>query len=182
MSEAFRHRTDITIMPHHGVWPTIHPEAMIASGARIIGDVTIGARSTIWFNVVIRGDVEPVTIGEETNIQDGSVIHVTRNGFPTHIGSGITIGHSCLLHACILEDHCFIGMGSIVIDRAIVASGGMLGAGSLLTSGKRVGAGELWSGRPATLMRAMTEKEQGFIAVSAANYTTHGIEYKAMGL
>ena len=171
-----------TILPYFDKSPIIASDAFIASGACIIGDVTIGSQSGVWFNCVIRGDVESVTIGERTNIQDGTVIHVTRNGYPTHIGSGITIGHKVLLHACILEDDCFIGMGATVMDRVVVESGAMVAAGSLVTPGKRVKKGEIWAGNPARFFRMMTEDEQAFIAISEKNYTKHAEEYRKLFL
>ena len=167
------------ILPYQGIYPTIHPEAWIAPGATIIGDVHIGAKSNVWFGCVIRGDVCPIRIGERTNIQDGSVIHVTRKIGPTHIGSGITIGHSALLHACTLEDDCFIGMHATVMDHAVVESGAMLAAGALLAPNKRVPSGELWAGNPARLMRPLKQEEAEFIPVSAQNYIDLSNEYRA---
>src|SRR5438045_3745844 len=104
----------------NGVVPTISPRAFIAPGAAVIGDVHIGADTGVWFGCVIRGDVNIVRIGKRTNIQDGTVIHVTRDTGPTHIGSNVTIGHSALLHACMLVDGCFIGMRATVMDGAVV--------------------------------------------------------------
>ncbi len=166
-----------SILPYFDTFPRIAEDAFIADGCRIIGDVTIGSKSGIWFNCVIRGDVAAVTIGERTNIQDGTVIHVTRNGYPTHIGSRITIGHKVLLHACTLEDDCFIGMGAILMDRVVVESGGMVAAGALVPPGKRIKKGEIWAGNPARFFRMMTEEERAFIAISEQNYTTHAEEY-----
>src|SRR5208337_2586913 len=134
----------------------IHPEAFVAPGAVVIGDVVIGAGSSVWFNCVVRGDVHHIRVGERTNIQDGTVVHVTGGKFATHIGSDITIGHGCVLHACTLEDGCFIGMGAIILDGAVVESGAMVAAGALVTPGKRVKAGELWAGNPAKLLRPLS--------------------------
>jgi carbonic anhydrase/acetyltransferase-like protein (isoleucine patch superfamily) len=167
-----------TLVPYKHIHPTIAADVFLAQGACIVGDVTIGALSTIWFNCVIRGDVEPVTIGERTNIQDGTVIHVTRNGWPTRIGSEVTIGHRALLHACTIHDRAFIGMGAIILDGAVVESEGMLAAGALLTSGKTVRTGELWAGSPAKFMRLLTEEERRHTRVSADNYVLHGKEYR----
>lgn len=158
------------ILPYNGTHPRIAESAFIAPGAVVVGDVTIGASSSIWYGCVLRGDVQSITVGENTNIQDGSVIHVTRETGPTHIGSGITIGHKALLHACTLEDDCFIGMGSIILDGARVRSGGMLAAGAMLTSGKIIAGGELWAGSPAKHFRAMTGDESDWIAGSAKHY------------
>lgn len=165
------------ILPYHGILPTIHPSAFIAPGAVVIGDVHIGAQSNVWFGCVIRGDVAPIRIGERTNIQDGTVIHVTRQIGPTSIGSGITIGHCALLHACTLEDGCFIGMRATVMDFAVVESGAFVGAGALVTPKKRVAAGEMWMGNPAKFIRAVSEAEAAFIPVSAQNYVELAVEY-----
>lgn len=169
-----------TILPYFATKPLIANDAFIAKGCCIIGDVTIGSKSGIWFNCVIRGDVAAVTIGERTNIQDGTVIHVTRNGYPTVIGSRITIGHKALLHACILEDDCFVGMGAIIMDRVVIESGGMVAAGALVTPGKRIKKGEIWAGNPAKFFRMMTTEEAEFIAISEKNYTKHAEEYLQM--
>lgn len=167
------------LLPYRGIRPTIHPEAWIAPGAVIIGDVHIGAFTNVWFGCVIRGDVNTIRIGAHTNIQDGTVIHVTRETGPTTIGSGITIGHKALLHACTVEDGSFIGMGATLLDFARVETGGFLAAGALLTSGKTVKAGEMWAGNPAKLFRPLRPEEAAFIAISAQNYVDLAEEYKA---
>jgi carbonic anhydrase/acetyltransferase-like protein (isoleucine patch superfamily) len=165
-----------------GISPTISPKAFIAPGAAVIGDVEIGEDTGVWFGCVIRGDVHTVRIGKRTNIQDGTVIHVTRHTGPTSIGSGVTIGHSVLLHACTLEDDCFIGMHATVMDGAVVESGGWVAAGALVTPGKRVLKGQIWAGNPAKYFRDLTNKEQEFIPVSAENYVQHAREYIALKL
>ena len=169
------------ILPYKGTMPKIHETAFIAPGAMIIGDVEIGAESNIWFNCVIRGDVNHIRIGERTNVQDGSVIHVTRVTSPTIIGSDITIGHSALLHGCQLRDGCFIGMGATVLDDAIVESQAMLAAGALLTPKKVVPSGQLWAGNPAKYFRDLSQKELDFFPQSVANYVLHGHEYREEG-
>ncbi len=166
------------ILPYKGISPTINSTSFIAPSASIIGDVTIGSEVGVWFNCVIRGDVEPVVIGDRTNIQDGTVIHVTRGGFPTYVGSGVTIGHNALLHACTIEDDSFVGMGAIIMDGAVVESGGWVAAGALVTPGKRVKAGQIWAGNPAKYFRDMTPEEKAYIAISAANYVKHVGEYR----
>jgi carbonic anhydrase/acetyltransferase-like protein (isoleucine patch superfamily) len=167
------------IMPYKGIFPKIDDGAFIAPNASIIGDVTIGKGSGIWFNCVVRGDVEPITIGENTNIQDGTVIHCTRNGGKTIIGSNVTVGHKVLLHACILEDECFVGMGAILMDGVVVKSGGMVAAGSLVTPNKVIKKGEIWAGNPAKYFRELTKQEAEFIMTSANNYKKHVEEYLA---
>jgi carbonic anhydrase/acetyltransferase-like protein (isoleucine patch superfamily) len=163
-----------------GVVPTISDKAFIAPGAAVIGDVHIGADTGVWFGCVIRGDVNSIRIGERTNIQDGTVIHVTRHTGPTTIGSNVTIGHSVLLHACTLEDACFIGMRATLMDGVVVESGAQVAAGALVTPGKRVPAGQLWAGSPAKYFRDLTPEDKAFIPVSAENYIKHAREYLAL--
>lgn len=165
------------ILPYKGVVPRIHPEAFIAPGAVVIGDVEIGRDTNVWFGCIIRGDVNTIRIGERTNIQDGTVIHVTRKTGPTVIGSGITIGHRALLHACMLEDGCFVGMGATVIDGAVVESGGMVAAGALVAPGKRIPSGQLWAGNPAKFFREMKPEEKDYIPWSAEHYVALSKEY-----
>lgn len=167
------------ILPYKGIWPKIHEKAFIAAGACIIGDVTIGEGSGVWFNCVIRGDVMPVTIGKFTNIQDGSVIHVTRKTAPTIIGDRVTIGHKCLLHGCALEDEAFVGMGATIMDGAVLKQQSMLAAGSLLTPGKTIKTHEIHSGSPAKFFREMRQDEIDFLKISADNYHIHALEYLA---
>lgn len=164
-----------------GVSPLISPKAFVAPGAAIIGDVQVGDDTGIWFGCVVRGDVNTVRIGSRTNIQDGAIIHVTRKTGPTSIGSGVTIGHCALLHACTLEDDCFIGMRATIMDGAVVESGGWVAAGALVTPGKRVPKGQIWAGNPAKYFRDLTTEEQAFIAISAQHYVAHAREYLAMG-
>lgn len=166
------------ILPYRGVLPTIAPEAFVAPGAVVIGDVVIGAGSSVWFNVTIRGDVHEIRIGERTNIQDGSVVHVTRGKFGCYIGSDITIGHNAVIHACTLDDGAFVGMGATIMDGAVVEGQGMVAAGALLTPGKRVGRGELWGGSPARLMRKLTERELAGFGPQAGHYAELGREYR----
>ncbi len=171
-----------TFPAYNGISPKIAVDAFIAPSADIIGNVEIGSGSSIWFNCVMRGDVAEIKVGSRTNIQDGTVIHVTRNGHPTIIGNGITIGHKALMHACKLEDSCFVGMGAIIMDDVLVESGAMVAAGALVTPGKTVKKGQIWAGNPAKYFRDLTEKEDAFIAISENNYAVHAKEYLAMKL
>lgn len=163
-----------------GVSPTISPLAFIAPGAAVVGDVHIGADSGIWFGCAMRGDVNIIRIGERTNVQDGTVIHVTRKTGPTHIGNNVTIGHSALIHACTIEDNSFIGMRATLMDGVVVESGGWVAAGALVTPGKRIPKGEIWAGNPAKFFRKLTQEEIDFIPVSAENYVKHAREYLAL--
>lgn len=166
------------ILPFQGVWPTIHETAFIAPGAVVIGDVVIGADSNIWFGCVLRGDVHHIRVGERTNIQDGTVVHVTRERAATHIGSDVTIGHSALIHGSTVEDGAFVGMHATVMDGAIVQSGAMLAAGGMLTPGKIVPKGEIWAGNPAKFFRPMKPEEVAYIPWSAKHYVELSKKYK----
>lgn len=165
------------ILPYQGKWPKIDDSAFIAPCAAVIGDVEIGAETNVWFGVVIRGDMNYIRIGSRTNIQDGTVVHVTSKTAPTVIGSDVTIGHKAIIHGCTLEDGSFVGMGSTVMDNAVVESGGMLAAGALLTPNKHIKGGELWAGSPAKFFRDMTREESQFIYVSAKHYVDLGQDY-----
>jgi len=176
------------ILTYRGITPSIHDSAFIASTAIVSGDVVIGKDVGIWYGVIIRGDVAKIRIGDGTNIQDNSVVHVTRpnhaqnktgdEGGPTIIGKGVTIGHNAIIHACIIEDYAFIGMGSIVMDLARVESFGMLAAGAVLTPGKVVKSGQIWAGNPARYFRDLTEEEKDYIKISELNYIDLAREYK----
>jgi gamma-carbonic anhydrase len=156
--------SDKTILAIRGFAPRIADTAFIAPGSRIIGDVEIGEDASVWYNCVIRADVNQVRIGARTNIQDGSTIHCDSPhddspGYPTILGEDCLIGHMVLLHGCILEDRAFVGMGAIVLNGARIESDGMLAAGAMLTSGKVIASGQLWAGRPAKYLRDLTPEE-----------------------
>ena len=167
----------INLLPYKNIFPKIGHNSFVAPNAFIIGDVSIGEEVGVWFNVTIRGDVEPIVIGNRTNIQDGSVIHVTRGGGKTFIGSEVTIGHMCMIHAAKLQDRCFIGMSSTILDGAIIEENSYVAAGSLVTGNKTVKSGELWAGRPAKFFRKLTDAEITHIKTSADNYVKHVYEY-----
>lgn len=156
--------------------PRIDASAYIDAQALVIGDVEIGADASIWPNVVVRGDIHAIKIGVNTNIQDGSILHISHDsefapgGFPLTIGSGVTVGHLVVLHGCTIEDNCLIGMGSMIMDGAVVGAGAMLGAGSLIAPGKQIEGGYLWRGRPARRVRELTQKEQRYLQYSAQHY------------
>ena len=147
------------ILPYKGKTPKIHPTAFIAPGAVVIGDVEIGAESSVWFGCVVRWDVNVIRIGARTNIQDGTVIHVAEEGKGTFIGDHVTVGHMVLLHDCTVEEGGFVGMKSAVMDGAKIESQGMLAAGALLTPYKTVGRGQLWAGSPAKFWRDLSPKD-----------------------
>ncbi len=139
--------------------PEIDYRAFIAPTAAVVGAVRIGADSSIWYQVTVRGDNNYIIIGTGTNIQDNSCIHISSREFPTIIGNNVSVGHSALVHACTLEDYSFVGMGAIVMDGAVIESSAMLAAGAMLTPGKRIPSGELWAGRPARKMRMLTPQD-----------------------
>jgi carbonic anhydrase/acetyltransferase-like protein (isoleucine patch superfamily) len=147
------------LWPYRGILPAIHESAFIAPGTHVIGDVHIGENSSLWFNCVARGDVHSIRIGARSNVQDGSIIHVTGGRFDTVIGNDVLVGHRCIIHGCRLEDEAFVGMGAIVMDGCVVERGAMLGAGSLLPPGKVVKSGQLWFGRPARFLRELSPEE-----------------------
>lgn len=155
-----------------GVTPKIAADAFVAPTAAVIGDVEIGALSGIWFHCVVRGDTNFIRIGERTNIQDGTIIHVNSGSFPTIIGDDVTVGHAAIVHACTLKNRAFVGMGATVLDGAVVEEGGMLAAGALLTPNKVIGRNELWQGSPARLARVMTDEERARFDQTAAHYVT----------
>lgn len=165
------------ILPYQQTAPTIHPSAFVAKGAVVTGDTHIGANSSIWFNVTMRGDVNHIRIGENTNIQDGTVCHVTYKKFPLIIGNNVTIGHNATLHACTVEDFGFVGMGAVVMDGAVVETGAMVAAGALVPPGKVVKSGEIWAGNPAKFFRPMTQEEKDYLPWSAQHYVKLGQEY-----
>ena len=164
-----------SIVSFEGKAPVIHPTAFIAPGCCIIGDVEIGANASIWYNCVLRGDVNPIRIGVGTNIQEGTVIHCDgpkpgRPGFPTLIGREVLVGHMALIHGTTLHDHCFVGLGSVAMDGCEIESGAMLAAGALLTPGKNIRSGQLWAGRPAKFMRDLTSAEEIGNKMAVAHY------------
>lgn len=160
----------MTIIAFNGVAPNIAADAFVAPGARIIGNVTIGARASIWYNCVVRGDVGAITIGARTNIQDGSVVHVTGGKYNTVIGEDCLIGHLAMIHGCTLENHAFVGLGAIVMDGCVIETDAMLAAGAMLTPGKRIPAGQLWAGRPAVYLRDLKPDDIARNRAGAAGY------------
>ncbi|MDX1917194.1 MAG: gamma carbonic anhydrase family protein [Rickettsiaceae bacterium] len=160
----------MNLLSYKNIFPKIHETVFVGSSVNIIGDVTIGENSSIWYNSVVRGDVAPVIIGSGVNVQDGTVIHTSRFNGPCVIGDRVTIGHICLLHACNLHPDSFIGMGSIIMDKVVVESFGFVAAGSLVTPGKAIKSRELWAGRPARFVREIGEEEEFLIKDTTTHY------------
>lgn len=178
-------RPDITIAPINGKAPRIHSSAFIAPGCRIIGNVEIGPDASVWYNCVIRADVNRIVIGARTNIQDGTVVHCDSpkpkrpDGFSTIIGDDVLIGHMAMIHGCTLEDRAFVGLGSIVMDGCRIASDGMLAAGALLTQGKVIEARQLWTGRPAKYLRDLTDEALEDMQAGVKGYVINGKLHRA---
>ncbi|KAK1422250.1 hypothetical protein QVD17_25230 [Tagetes erecta] len=167
-----RHRT---LMNVYDKAPVAAKDAFVAPSASIIGDVQVGAGSSIWYGCVLRGDVNSISIGSGTNIQDHSLVHVAKSNLPgkVHpivIGDNVTVGHSAILHGCTVEDEAFVGMKATLLDGVVVEKHAMVAAGALVRQDTRIPSGEVWGGNPAKFLRKLTDKEIAFIAESAANY------------
>jgi gamma-carbonic anhydrase len=162
-----------------GITPKVAPDAFIAPGAAVIGDVEIGSETGIWFHCLVRGDINIVRIGARTNIQDGTIVHVDSGGFATHIGDDVTVGHNAVIHACTLKNRAFVGISATVLDGAVIEEGGMLGAGGLLTPGKVIGRNELWVGAPAKLVRVMSDEERKRFDRNAEVYRQLAARFRA---
>ncbi len=165
------------IIPYQGISPDIADDVFVAPNATIIGKVKIGAGSSIWFNTVLRGDVEAIYVGERTSLQDGTIVHVTGGKYETHIGSDVLVGHKALIHGATIEDASFIGMSATIMDDVVVETGAMVAAGALVTPGKRVKKGELWAGSPAKIMRMLKPEEVELLPYSVDMYVKLGREY-----
>lgn len=158
------------IFSYKDTFPIIDGSAFIAPSANIIGDVNIGEQSSVWFNCTIRGDVNEIRIGNYTNIQDNSVIHVAEQGQGTYIGNNITVGHSALLHACTIKDNAMIGNQACIMDDCLIEQGAFVAAGALVTPNKVVRSGEVWAGRPAKKLRDVEKKDLDFFQVNTKRY------------
>jgi carbonic anhydrase/acetyltransferase-like protein (isoleucine patch superfamily) len=157
-----------------GRTPRIHPSAFIAESADVIGDVSIGADSSVWFNATLRGDVNRITIGDRSNIQDNAVIHVTHGTAPTRVGDEVTVGHGAVLHGCTVEDGVLVGIRSTILDHAVVGSQSIVGAGALVTGGTRIPPRSMVLGVPARVVRPLSDEE----VASLAEYSTNYVRYK----
>ncbi len=167
------------LYPFEGKLPAVDATAWVAPTAALIGDVTIGAASNIWYHCVLRGDTNFIRIGARTNIQDGTIIHVNAAHQPTNIGDDVTVGHAAIIHACTLKDRAFVGMGATVLDEAGIEEGGVLSAGSVLPPGKRIGPMELWMGNPAKLARVLTPEARAGFDRTAPHYVELAARHRA---
>jgi carbonic anhydrase/acetyltransferase-like protein (isoleucine patch superfamily) len=168
-----------TVFSLDGVAPRIAPDAFIAPTAAVIGDVEIGSESGIWVHCLLRGDLGIIRVGERTNIQDGTVVHIHSGGLDTFIGDDVTIGHSAVIHACTLKNRAFVGIGATVLDGAVIEEGGMLAAGGVLTPGKVIGPNEMWMGSPAKLRRVMDAEERSKFDRNAIEYRELARKFRA---
>jgi carbonic anhydrase/acetyltransferase-like protein (isoleucine patch superfamily) len=166
------------IIPHRGRWPKIPETTWVAPSADVIGEVEIGQYSSVWFQVVIRGDVNGIKIGERTNIQDHSVLHTTRVKSPLTIGDEVTVGHRATLHGCTVGSRVLVGMGAILLDDCVIGDDCIVGAGALVTRGTQVPAGSLVVGAPAKVARSLKPEELAFLKQSAQNYVDDSREYQ----
>jgi carbonic anhydrase/acetyltransferase-like protein (isoleucine patch superfamily) len=167
------------IRPFRGTSPQIHPTAFVEESAQVIGDVSVGEQSSVWFNAVVRGDVFYIRIGDRTNIQDGTVIHVTNGTHATVLEDEVTVGHNVTLHGCHIERGCLIGMGSIVMDGVRVGAQSLVAAGSLVSPGTQVPPRSLVMGQPARVRRPLTDEEVAGLEVFWKNYVGYTRMYKA---
>ena len=166
------------IIPYRNNWPRLHETAFVAPSADLIGAIEIGDQSSVWFQVVIRGDVQPIFIGARSNIQDHSMLHCTRTKKPMVIGDEVTVGHRVMLHGCTIGNRVLIGMGAILMDDVVVGDDCIIGAGALLTQGMIVPPKSVVMGSPAKVVRAIKPEELAFLPKSAQNYVNDSREYR----
>ena len=160
------------VLVHHGVRPAVHPTAFVAEGAWLIGDVEVGKDAGIWFNAVLRGDINAIRVGERTNIQDGAVLHVTKD-FGVWIGDDVTVGHQAMIHGCRIDRGALIGMSAVVLDNARVGPFALVAAGSVVRENFVVPEKTLVAGVPAKIVRTLTDQEQQQLLQSASNYVEY---------
>jgi carbonic anhydrase/acetyltransferase-like protein (isoleucine patch superfamily) len=165
------------LITHHNVSPTLHPSAFVADGATIIGEVTLAAEASVWFNAVLRGDINSIHIGERTNIQDCSVLHVTSE-LPVVIGSDVTVGHRAIVHGCHVGDGSLIGMGAIILDHARIGRQALVAAGAVVLEGFVVPEGMLAAGVPARILRPLTDVEKEGLLDSARHYVQYARDFR----
>jgi len=161
-----------------GRTPRIAGSAYIAPSADVMGAVEIGENSSVWFQCVLRGDIEPIRIGLNSNIQDGTIIH-TMIGAPVTVGNGVTVGHRVVLHGCVVENHCLIGIGAVLLNHVRVGEGSIVAAGAVVAEDTVIPPRSLYMGVPAKLRRAVTEDEQAFIMMHAEHYLQYKASYLA---
>jgi carbonic anhydrase/acetyltransferase-like protein (isoleucine patch superfamily) len=160
----------MAVRTFQGVSPRLHPSVFVADGAQVIGDVEIGEDSSVWYNTVLRGDVNPIRVGGRTNIQDLTMLHVHKGGFPCAVGDDVTVGHHVVLHGCTIGNRVVVGIGAVILDGVIVEEDSFIAAGTLLTPGTVVPRGSMVMGAPGKVKRALTSEEREGLLASAAGY------------
>lgn len=166
------------VFPYQDREPRLGPRTFIAPGAVVVGDVETGEDVSIWFGSVVRGDVNFIRIGDKTNVQDGTIIHVTHETHPTVLGAGVVVGHQAVLHGCTIEDGALVGIGARVLDGAVVEAGAQVGAGAIVTPGHRVPAGHLALGIPARVHRELSDEEKANIVAIRDRYVALKDRYR----
>jgi gamma-carbonic anhydrase len=169
---------DRRLLPFRGTVPQIAEDVFVADTARVIGDVVIEGGASVWFGAVIRGDVEPIRIGKNTNIQDLTMVHVTHGGGPAIIGDGVTVGHRAVIHGCTIHDVCLIGIGAVVLDGAEIGSGSIVAAGAVVAPGTRIPERVLFRGVPARFGRDLSDEDLESIRNSALGYCRLKEDYR----
>lgn len=169
------------LRPFRSVLPTVDPTAYVDVSAQVIGDVHLGAESSVWMNVVIRGDVNRIRIGARTNVQDLTLVHVMRQTHPTVIGDNVTIGHSAVIHGCTIEDRCLIGMGAVLLNGCRVGTGSIVAAGTVVPEGMVIPPGSMVMGVPGKVRRTLTPEEDASIVWYADNYVRHRLDFQGDG-
>jgi carbonic anhydrase/acetyltransferase-like protein (isoleucine patch superfamily) len=165
------------IREFRGKRPVVPASAYVDPSAQVIGDVTLGEESSLWMNVIVRGDVHWIRIGHRSNVQDGTIVHVMRGTHPTTIGNEVTIGHGVIVHGCTIEDRCLIGMGAIVLNGAVIGTESIVAAGALVPEGMAVPPRSLVMGSPAKVRRPLTDRELASLADYAARYVAYRLDY-----
>ena len=164
---------------YRSIHPTVHPSAFVDVSAQVIGDVHLGPESSVWMNVVVRGDVHYIRIGARTNIQDLTMVHVMRETNPTVIGDNVTIGHGAVVHGCTIENRCLIGMGAILLNGCVIGTGSIVAAGTLVPEGMVIPPGSMAMGLPGKVRRALTPEEDASIKWYADNYVRYRLDFQA---
>jgi gamma-carbonic anhydrase len=167
------------LRPYRGAKPTVHETAFVDTTAQLIGDVVVGEESSVWMNVVVRGDVHHVRIGRRTNLQDGTIVHVMRGTHPTVIGDAVTIGHGVIVHGCTIQDRCLIGMGAILLNGAVIGEESIVAAGTLVPEDMAIPARSLVMGSPGRVRRTLSADEVASLGDYAARYVAYRLDYMA---
>lgn len=166
------------LRPYRGRLPVVHPTAYVDASAQVIGDVEIGADSSVWMNAVVRGDVNLIRIGQRSNVQDGTVVHVMHETHPTRIGDDVTIGHAAIVHGCTIGNRVLIGMGATILNGAVIGDDTIVAAGTLVTEGAVIAPRSLVMGSPGKVRRTLSDDDVASILEYAANYVRYKKDYE----